>query len=170
MYERLAPGVDLVLFDLKIVDRTDHHEATGVYSDRILANAAALAERGVPIWVRTPIVPGYTATEENIGAIAHFIKERMPTVERWDLLPYTNLGRPKYHRLALAYDLEATEPPTGSQMGVWRISPKAAACGSLVPVTVGDRGDGCSISGKARPGDDDGSVWVAHPKVPCDPR
>lgn len=116
VYERLAPGVDLILFDLKIADRIDHHEATGVYSDRILANAAALAERGVPIWVRTPIVPGYTASEENIRAIARFIRERMPTVERWDLLPYTNLGRPKYHRLGLAYDLEATEPPTRSQM------------------------------------------------------
>jgi len=116
VYERLAPGVDLVLFDLKIADRADHHEATGVYSDRILANAAALSERGLPIWVRTPIVPGYTASEENIKAIAHFIKERMPTVERWDLLPYTNLGRPKYHRLALDYDLETTEPPTSSQM------------------------------------------------------
>ena len=66
--------------------------------------------------MRTPIVPGYTASEENIRAIANFIRERMPTVERWDLLPYTNLGRPKYHRLALPYDLEATEPPTGSQM------------------------------------------------------
>jgi hypothetical protein len=30
----------------------------------------------------------------------------LPTVEQWDLLAYTNLGKPKYRRLDLACALE----------------------------------------------------------------
>ncbi len=116
VYERLVPHLDLVLYDLKIAGREDHREATGVYPDRILANVAAIAQRGVPIWIRTPIIPGYTNDEENIRTLAAFISERLPTVQRWDLLAYTNLGQPKYHRLNLSYALEETELVTRDQM------------------------------------------------------
>ena len=132
VYERLVPHLDLVLYDLKIADREDHREATGVYPDRIHANAAAIARRGVPIWVRTPVVPGLTDDEKNIRALAAFISERMPTVQRWDLLAYTNLGRPKYHRLGLPYALEAADLPTRLQME--RLTSIAAA--SEVPVVA----------------------------------
>ncbi len=116
VYERLSPHADLVLYDLKLMDRERHRQATGVYPDRILANAAALAERGVPMWVRTPIIPDYTDAEENIEALALFIRERLPTVRRWDLLAYNNLGRPKYRSLQLPYPLEDTELSGRKQM------------------------------------------------------
>lgn len=116
VYERLLPHLDLVLFDLKVADRQRHREATGVYPDRIVANAAAIADRGVSMWVRTPIVPGYTDDEENIAALAAIIRDRLPTVQRWDLLAYTNLGRPKYHRLDLPYPLEDAALPARALM------------------------------------------------------
>ena len=116
VYERLLPHLDLVLYDLKILDREPHRQATGVYPDRILANAAAIAERGMPMWVRTPIVPGYTDDEENIGALAAFIRTRLPTAQRWDLLAYTNLGVAKYRRLGLPYPLEETLLPARHHM------------------------------------------------------
>ena len=116
VYERLLPHLDLVLYDLKMLDRERHRQATGVYPDRILANAAAIAERGMPMWVRTPIVPGYTDDEENIGALAAFIRTRLPTVQRWDLLAYTNLGVAKYRRLGLPYPLEETLLPARHHM------------------------------------------------------
>jgi pyruvate formate lyase activating enzyme len=132
VYERLLPHLDLVLYDLKTANRERHREATGVYPDRIFANAAAVAERGVPIWVRTPIVPGYTDDEENIRALAAFIGERLPTVQRWDLLAYSNLGRPKYHRLDLPCPLEETEVPSRHRMELLR----AVAAGSGVPLVA----------------------------------
>ena len=89
---------------------------TGVYNDRILTNAAAIGERGVPMWVRTPVIPGYTDDEENVEALAVFIRKRLPTVQRWDLLAYTNLGVSKYRRLELPYPLEGVELPARSHM------------------------------------------------------
>ena len=116
VYERLLPHVVLVLYDLKIMDSERHRRATGVSPDRILANAEAIAGRGVPMWVRTPIVPGYSDDEENIAALGAFIRDRLPTVQRWDLLAYTKLGRPKYGRLDLPYALEEVEPPARQSM------------------------------------------------------
>ena len=128
-YERVLPWVDLALYDLKVMDPERHRAATGVPNDRILANAAGLAGRGLPIWVRTPVIPGYTADLENIRAIGEFIRQRLPTVERWDLLAYTNLGRPKYHRLGRPYALEDTPLLTRADMeALWQ------AAIALVPV------------------------------------
>ena len=104
-YAAILPAVDLVLFDLKLLDPQRHQAASGVGNQSILDNARRVAGLGKPMWIRTPVIPGYTADAENILAIADFIHAELPTVERWDLLAYTNLGRPKYHRLDLPYPL-----------------------------------------------------------------
>lgn len=120
-YERVLPWVDLVLYDLKIMDPKRHKAATGISNDIILENARRLAARGMPMWVRTPVIPGYTDDRENIVAIACFMSEALPTVQRWDLLAYTNLGRPKYHRLDREYLLEKVPLLTRQEMeSTWR--------------------------------------------------
>ncbi|HOU24409.1 MAG TPA: glycyl-radical enzyme activating protein [Anaerolineae bacterium] len=128
-FERVLPWVDLVLLDLKLIDAERHRAATGVSNDLILENAKRLAQRGLPLWIRTPVIPGHTADLENIRAIGRFIREELPTVERWDLLAYTNLGRPKYRRLDLPFAL--AEEPLLSRS---RMEELAAAAAELVPV------------------------------------
>ena len=105
-YERVLPLVDLILYDLKIFDAERHRASTGVDNGLILENARRIAAAGKPMWIRTPVIPGYTAGAANIAALGDFIAAELPTVERWDLLAYTNLGQPKYHRLDRPYGLE----------------------------------------------------------------
>jgi pyruvate formate lyase activating enzyme len=105
-YEPLLPVVNLVLYDLKLFDGERHRAATGLDNAGILDNARRLAAAGVPLWIRTPIIPGYTADEENLAALGKFIAAELPTVQRWDLLAYTNLGQPKYRRLERPYALD----------------------------------------------------------------
>jgi pyruvate formate lyase activating enzyme len=102
-YRLVLPMVDMVLFDLKIIDPQRHKEATGVDNAPLLAVAEEISGSGLPMWIRTPVVPGYTDDDENIAAIGTFLRDRLKAVERWDLLAYTNLGRPKYKRLDLVY-------------------------------------------------------------------
>ncbi len=137
-YERLLPVADLVLFDLKIADPERHREATGARPERIFANAAAISERRTPLWIRTPVIPGYTDDIQNLQALATFIRTRVPSVQRWDLLPYTKLGRPKYHRLDIPYLLEEVEPPTADEMR--RLAETAGESGVPVVVSGGSRG------------------------------
>jgi pyruvate formate lyase activating enzyme len=115
-YERVLPLIDLVLYDLKIFYADRHRASTGVDNAIILENARRIAGAGQPMWIRTPVIPGYTADEENVAALADFIARELPTVERWDLLAYTNLGQPKYRRLDRAYALEGAPLLTKADM------------------------------------------------------
>ena len=127
--ERVLPSVDLVLLDLKLMDPIQHETATGLPNDGILENARRMARLGTAMWIRTPVIPGYTADPANLRQIGAFIAEELPTVDRWDLLAYTNLGKPKYHRLDRPYLLEEVPlMPREEMEGLWREAVK------LVPV------------------------------------
>ena len=54
-------------------------------------------------------VLGQGATEENVAAIAGFIQEFLPNVERYDLLALNNTCEAKYRRLGREYVLENAE-------------------------------------------------------------
>jgi len=106
--ERMEPLIDLadmVLFDLKIMDPQAHLEHTGVALEMVLDNARRVYEKGKTMWIRTPVIPGYTDTEENIRAIARFIREELPNVERYDLLAFNNTCDAKYRRLDMVFPL-----------------------------------------------------------------
>lgn len=115
-YEKVLPLVSLVLYDLKIWDRERHKATTGVDNEQILENARRIAATAVPMWIRSPVIPGFTADEANIAALGAFITDELPAVERWDLLAYTNLGGPKYRRLDRAYALEDMPLLTRAEM------------------------------------------------------
>ncbi len=107
--ETVLDFVDLVLYDLKILDPDKHKEYTGVPNDLILKNVKMIAERGIPIWIRTPIIPDHTDSEENIREIAQFITEYLlPAVKRYDLLAFVNLCRAKYERLGIDWVFKET--------------------------------------------------------------
>jgi pyruvate formate lyase activating enzyme len=103
-FEKVLPQVDLVMYDIKEIDPDKHEAFTGVRNDAILENCAWLAEtlkdQGKPLWIRTPLVPGYTATDENVLGIAAFILDRLgKNIDRWDLLAFNNLPADKYERM-----------------------------------------------------------------------
>jgi len=111
-WRRLQPLVDLadlVLFDLKVLDEERHRTYTGVPLDLVLENARRVSRAGKPMWIRTPIIPGYTADETNVRRIAAFIRDNLPAVERYDLLALNNTCSAKYTRLDRTYAL-AEEP------------------------------------------------------------
>jgi pyruvate formate lyase activating enzyme len=103
--EGLVDLADLVLFDLKIMDADAHLEHTGVPLAQVLDNARMVAGKGKPMWVRTPVIPGFTDTVENVRAVARFILDELPPVERYDLLAFNNTCDAKYRRLDLSFAL-----------------------------------------------------------------
>jgi pyruvate formate lyase activating enzyme len=130
-YETLLPWLDLVLYDLKLWDGASHRVVTGVDNTAILDNARRISAAGMPMWIRTPVIPGHTDSAENIAALGAFIAAELPTVRRWDLLAYTNLGEPKYRRLDRPYALAGSPLLTRGQMEAMH----AVAVG-LVPSAV----------------------------------
>lgn len=113
--EKILNNTDLVLYDLKLIDPVTHRTCTGVTPELIWENARRIAELGKRMWIRTPIVPGYTDSIENVRGIAELCEE-LGNVERLDLLPYHRLGEPRYRKLGLKYPLEGLQPPTNEAM------------------------------------------------------
>ncbi|MBW1781966.1 MAG: glycyl-radical enzyme activating protein [Deltaproteobacteria bacterium] len=106
--EKLLPYSDLVLFDLKEMDPPRHRRFTGTTNEKILENLIcvrdAMQSNGHPsqLWIRTPIIPNATATDENIRGIGAFIAAELDgLVSRWELCAFNNLCRDKYLRLDL---------------------------------------------------------------------
>lgn len=104
-YDPILPHTDLILYDLKQMDEEIHKQATGVGLGHIIRNAETFGGGDIPMWVRTPIIPGWTDQEENIRAVARFIAEKMPAVERYELLAFNNLCGDKYQRLDSRFEL-----------------------------------------------------------------
>ncbi len=111
VYEEILQYVDLVLLDIKHIDSEKHKEYTGVPNETILENAIwisnYLKKNGKKMWIRTPIIPQYTATDDNIKGIGEFIVNELENFpERWDLLAFNRLCVDKYTRLGLDWILK----------------------------------------------------------------
>jgi len=111
VYEKLLPYIDLILLDIKEINSKKHEQYTGVPNTLILENSIWISdyvkENGKILWIRTPIIPNYTATEENIKGIGEFIVNKLHNIpERWDLLSFNNLCTAKYERLDLDWVLK----------------------------------------------------------------
>ena len=76
-----------VFFDVKVVDPAKHKTFTGVDNALILDNLGRMADSfpDLTVCVRTPIIPGFNDTAEDVGAILDFIG-RYPRIE-YELLP-----------------------------------------------------------------------------------
>ena len=93
-FAQMLKHTDLVLMDLKLMDPALHRRYTGVGNEGILCNYRLLAASGVPFITRVPLIPGVTDTEENLSAIAAFLKEN--GVHRAELMPYNTMAGAKY--------------------------------------------------------------------------
>jgi len=97
------------------MDSEKHKEYTGQPNERILENAKKIAKSGVELIIRTPVVPTFNDTAEDIRAISKFAAS-LEGVKEYHLLPYHRLGQDKYAGLDRNYALKEIEPPTREKM------------------------------------------------------
>jgi pyruvate formate lyase activating enzyme len=107
--ERILPRLQLVLFDLKIMDAERHFRHTGVSNRIIIENLKRIAASHTPLRIRVPLIPGMTDSEDNLYAIARFA-ERLSAVDGIDLLPFHRIGEEKYRRLKRTPRMTGTAP------------------------------------------------------------
>ncbi len=98
----LLPVVDHFIIDIKYADGETHERVLGAGNAQILENYRFLVEQGADVLIRTPLIPGYTATEENIRAIARFLVSVDPGA-RYELLNFNPLCRSKYSAMEQDY-------------------------------------------------------------------
>jgi len=108
--------VDLFLYDIKIMDPIKSVRLTGASNELILQNARLIANSTIPMVIRVPIIPSFTDSEENVRAISKFVAT-LKKVKKIELLPYHELGVPKYKWLDLDYKLKL-QPPEEERINI----------------------------------------------------
>jgi len=95
--ELVLPHVDTVYLDIKLMDSDGHRRHCGAPNKAILENISRLSRLGegtdADFLIRVPLVPGITATRENLTDIAGFLSEL--GLDRVTLLPYNPLWHEK---------------------------------------------------------------------------
>ncbi len=107
--KELLSKVDLIMCDLKIFDDEEHKKYTGVSNVNIIENIKLLDELGIPVIVRTPLIPKATDSIENISVIANYIKS-MKNLFRYEVLNFNPLGEGKYKALNAENQFESSRP------------------------------------------------------------
>lgn len=107
--EKVCQHLSSIIMDIKCIDSEKHKKFTNVNNEIILNNFTKLCEQfpNLPKLVRTPVIPGFNDSEEDIKAIVDFIKDK-PNV-KYELLPYHRLGQQKYYYLGKEYSLAGVQ-------------------------------------------------------------
>lgn len=113
--KELLNYTDLVLLDLKHIDKQKHKKLTGLTNDHILAFARFLSERKIPVWIRHVLVPTITDDEQDLKNLGAFISS-LDNVEKIEVLPYHKLGVYKWEALGFEYPLNDIEPPNEEEV------------------------------------------------------
>lgn len=106
---------DHFLVDIKYLDSETHRRVLGADNRQILANYEYLVGEGADVLVRTPLIPGFNATEDNIRRIAAYIVS-VDRNSRYELLNYNPLCKSKYAVLEQDYPVAESAPLSAEEM------------------------------------------------------
>lgn len=84
----LFSKLSLVMADFKIWDSDTHKRYTGIHNEVIKQNFEKLNEIGIPVYIRTPVIPDIN---QELDKISEFAKG-LSSVVKYELLPYHPLG------------------------------------------------------------------------------
>src|SRR4029453_10744438 len=102
--------IDLNLLDIKSGDPAVYENPTGHPLAPTVDYAQRLSTLGRPMWVRFVLVGGLTDGYDNVEMLAD-ICAGLKSLERVEILRFHQMGRDKWHKLGLNYQLENAEPP-----------------------------------------------------------
>lgn len=109
--DALLAVTDLVLLDIKHFDPAQYEVVTGGALAPTLAFAERLSAMSKPMWLRYVLVPGLTDDTDGIAKLAAYARG-LGNVERVEVLPFHQMGAPKWQ--ALGYDYALADAPSPS--------------------------------------------------------
>ena len=103
--KNLLSLTDLVLLDIKHIDDEKCKQLVGFSNKLELEFAKYLSNNNIHMWIRQVLVPTLTDDEQDLIKLRNFIKS-LKTVDKVELLPYHTLGKYKWEKLGIKYELE----------------------------------------------------------------
>jgi pyruvate formate lyase activating enzyme len=103
-------SIDLVMLGLKAITPDLHKRLTGMDNAPAHEFARRLAVQKRPVWIRFVVVPGWTEDMDEVARMADFAAS-LGNVERVDVLPFHQMGRFKWEKLGMDYQLRDAKVP-----------------------------------------------------------
>ena len=103
-------NTDLVLLDIKHINTQIHKELTGKDNNKVIEFLNYLNNVNQKVWIRQVLVPTYTTDIVYIESLIKFLDKYRGIIEKVELLPYHTMGKEKWEKLGLKYQLDV-EPP-----------------------------------------------------------
>lgn len=113
--EKILPYCDYFICDLKSADSDKHLKATGIKNEIIIENLRKLAATGKLKEIRTPVIPGFNDTKEDINAILDIVKSLNGDI-KYSLLPFHKICEGKYLSQGKTFEAANIPEPTREQM------------------------------------------------------
>ena len=104
-----------MLLDIKHIDDEKCKELVGFSNKQELEFAKYLSDNHIKIWIRQVLVPGFTDDEKDLRRLKDFIST-LNTDEKVEILPYHSIGKYKWTKLGLKYDLEDIKDATSDDV------------------------------------------------------
>lgn len=109
--KELLKYTDLVLLDIKHIDDEKCKRLVGSSNKKELEFARYLSDNNIKMWIRQVLVPGYTDDEEDLKKLKEFLKT-LKTVEKVQILKYHSMGKYKWEKMGLKYELDGVRDAT----------------------------------------------------------
>ncbi len=103
-FQSLLARVQMVYFDLKLIDPISHAQFTGVDNGPIHRNLRLLSGSSLPYHIRIPLIPGVTDTDANLTGIARHLAALPRPPQSVDLLLYNKAAGGKYAACGLSFN------------------------------------------------------------------
>ncbi len=112
-FDELMSVTDLVLLDIKHIDKKAHILLTGVDNEPILQFAQYLSDINKDIWIRHVIIEGRTLDDGALFRLGLFLA-KLGNIRALDFIPYHRMGEEKYKELNMKYPVEGV-PATNTE-------------------------------------------------------
>ena len=117
-FAKILPHIDVIYFDLKIMDEKIHKHLLGKSNHRILENFRRLLHCDIKLIPRIPLIPHFVANKKNLDALASFLSKHRLT--HCEFLYYNPAAQGKLSQLnRTPLDLLPDEPVPMAENRAW---------------------------------------------------
>ena len=102
--KQIVDLTDIFLLDIKSINDETCKYLTGFSNKQELEFAKYVSGKNKRLWIRQVLVPGITDKKEDLLQLKKFLDSI--NVEKFEFLPYHKLGKYKWEKLGLSYELE----------------------------------------------------------------
>ncbi len=113
--KKTLENVDLVLLDIKHINKIKYKNLTSVDLDNTLEFLKYLSSINKKIWIRYVLIPGLTDDADDVEELAKYLSQ-FSNIERVELLPFHQMGLEKWEKEKIEYKLKNNPTPSKEEV------------------------------------------------------